>query len=134
MARDLIEIMDGGYTVSTAGQRLVDLVPDTFRLFRHYLPAARMHWKKLRFRLGRRFVDEWTTPRHWNLDSPSPFEHVRVLDPAPDRFVIESARAGIAEAFPAFREVPVAQSWAGMAKLPGRRPAYDLLPGKRLVH
>jgi glycine/D-amino acid oxidase-like deaminating enzyme len=125
--------MDGGYTVSTAGQRLVDLVPDTFRLFQHYLPAARMHWKKLRFRLGRRFVDEWKTPRHWNLDSPSPFEHVRVLDPAPDRSVIESARAGIAEAFPAFRDVPVAQSWAGMIDvMPDAIPvisAVDKVPG-----
>jgi glycine/D-amino acid oxidase-like deaminating enzyme len=45
--------MDGGYTVSTAGDRLVDLVPDSFRLFRHFLPATRIHWKKLRFRVGR---------------------------------------------------------------------------------
>jgi hypothetical protein len=42
--------MDGGYTVSSAGERLVDLVPDSFRLFRQYLPATRIHWKKLRFR------------------------------------------------------------------------------------
>jgi glycine/D-amino acid oxidase-like deaminating enzyme len=53
--------MDGGYTVSTLGARLVDIVADSFRLFRHYLPAIRIHWKQLRFRLGRRFVDEWKT-------------------------------------------------------------------------
>jgi glutathione S-transferase len=30
---------------------------------------------------------------------------------------------------------PGVHAWLGrMAKLPGRRPAYDLLPGKRLVH
>src|SRR5262249_57655929 len=45
--------MDGGYIVSTVRARLVDIVPDSFRLFRHYLPAMRVHWKKLRFRLGR---------------------------------------------------------------------------------
>jgi glycine/D-amino acid oxidase-like deaminating enzyme len=129
--------MDGGYNVSTAGERLVDLVPDSFRLFRHYLPAARMHWKNLRFRVGRRFVDEWKTPRHWNLDVTSPFEHVRVLDPAPDPFVIERARANIAEAFPAFRNIPVAQAWAGMIDvMPDAIPvisAVDKVPGFFIV-
>jgi glycine/D-amino acid oxidase-like deaminating enzyme len=105
---------DGGYTVSTVGARLVDIVPDSLRLFRPFLPAIRIHWKKMRFRLGRRFVDEWKVPRHWHLDTPSPFEDVRVLDPAPDRSLLERARAGIAEAFPAFRAAPIAETWAGM--------------------
>jgi glycine/D-amino acid oxidase-like deaminating enzyme len=93
----------------------------------------RIHWKKLRFRVGRRFVDEWTTPRHWPVDAPSPFERVRVLDPAPDRSLIERARAGIAQSFPAFRAVPVAETWAGMIDVtPDAIPvisAVDKLPG-----
>src|SRR5262249_48760934 len=36
--------MDGGYTVSTVGARLIDIVPDSFRLFGRYLPAIRIHW------------------------------------------------------------------------------------------
>jgi glycine/D-amino acid oxidase-like deaminating enzyme len=56
--------MDGGYTVATLGVRTIDLVPDNFRLFFDYLPAARLHWKKLRFRIGRRWVEEWRIPRH----------------------------------------------------------------------
>jgi hypothetical protein len=46
-------------------------VPDNFRLFFDYLPAARLHWKKLRFRVGRRWVEEWRIPRHWGLDQTS---------------------------------------------------------------
>ncbi len=61
--------MDGGYTVATLGVRTIDLVPDNFRLFREYLPAARLHWKKLRFRVGRRWVEEWRMPRRWALDA-----------------------------------------------------------------
>jgi glycine/D-amino acid oxidase-like deaminating enzyme len=125
--------MDGGYTVSTVGARLVDIVPDSFRLFRRYLPAMRIHWKKLRFRFGRRFVDEWKTPRHWQLDASSPFEQMRVLDPAPDRFLIERARAGIIEAFPAFGTVRIAETWAGMIDVtPDAIPiisAVDKIPG-----
>src|SRR6266404_3833751 len=69
--------MDGGYTVSTAGERLVDLVPDSF--------------------------------------------------------VIERARASIAETFPAFRNIRVAETWAGMIDvMPDAIPvisAVDKVPG-----
>src|SRR6516225_3460070 len=106
--------MDGGYTVATLGVRTIDLVPDHFRLFFDYLPAARLHWKKLRLRAGRRWVEEWRTPRQWSLDQSSPFEAMRVLDPEPDQFVVELARAASAAAFPIFRKAIVAESWGGM--------------------
>jgi glycine/D-amino acid oxidase-like deaminating enzyme len=106
--------MDGGYTVATLGVRTIELVPDNFRLFRAYLPAARLHRKKLRFRLGRRWVEEWRLPRRWPLDQASPFEAVRVLDPAPDPFVLDCARTAIGAALPMFRDMRVAESWGGM--------------------
>jgi glycine/D-amino acid oxidase-like deaminating enzyme len=125
--------MDGGYTVSTVGVRLVDIVPDSFRLFGQFVPATRVHWKKLRFRIGRRFVDEWKRPRRWTLDAPSPFEAVRALDPAPDQRLLARARAGITEAFPAFRAVPVAETWGGIIDVtPDAIPVIstiDTLPG-----
>jgi glycine/D-amino acid oxidase-like deaminating enzyme len=106
--------MDGGYTVATLGVRTIDLVPDNFRLFFDYLPAARLHWKRLRFRAGRRWIEEWRIPRRWALDATSPFESVRVLDPEPDRFVVDRARAAVAQSFPIFRGAVVAESWGGM--------------------
>src|SRR6267154_98324 len=125
--------MDGGYTVATLGVRTIDLVPDSFRLLPDYLPSVRLHWNKLRFRVGGRFVEEWQTPRRWALDAPSPFEAVRVLDPEADPLVVERARASIAESFPAFRNVAVAESWGGMIDvMPDAIPvisAVDTLPG-----
>ena len=106
--------MDGGYTVATLGVRTIDLVPDNFRLLLDYLPAARLHWKKLRFRVGRRWVEEWQMPRRWTLDEATAFEAVRTLDPAPDQFVLDRARTAVAEAFPLFRDMAVAESWGGM--------------------
>jgi glycine/D-amino acid oxidase-like deaminating enzyme len=106
--------MDGGYTVATLGVRTIDLVPDNFRLLREYLPAARLHWKKLRFRVGRRWFEEWRTRHRWGLDETSPFEAVRVLDPEPDQYVLDRARTAIAQAFPVFRDVAVTESWGGM--------------------
>jgi glycine/D-amino acid oxidase-like deaminating enzyme len=125
--------MDGGYTVATLGVRTIDLVPDSFRLFPEYRPSIRLHWRKLRFRVGRRFVEEWRMPRRWALDAPSPFEQMRVLDPEADPFVLDRARAAIAESFPAFKNVAVAQSWGGMIDvMPDAIPvisAVDTLPG-----
>jgi glycine/D-amino acid oxidase-like deaminating enzyme len=125
--------MDGGYTVATLGVRTIDLVPDNFRLFSEYLPAARLHWKKLRFRVGRRWVEEWRTPRRWALDAPSPFEAMRVLDPDPDPFVIDRARTAVAAALPLFRNMVVAESWGGMIDvMPDAIPVIspvDSLPG-----
>ncbi len=106
--------MDGGYTVATLGVRTIDLVPDNFRLLREYLPAARLHWKKLRFRVGRRWVEEWRIKRRWALDEASPFEAVRTLDPEPDPFVLDRAKTAVAQAFPQFRDLVVAESWGGM--------------------
>ena len=125
--------MDGGYTVATLGVRTIDLVPDSFRLLPQYLPSVRLHWQKLRFRVGRRFAEEWQRPRRWALDQPSPFEAVRVLDPEADPYVLQRARASIATAFPAFRNVAVAESWGGMIDvMPDAIPvisAVDSLPG-----
>ncbi|MBV9018600.1 MAG: FAD-binding oxidoreductase [Alphaproteobacteria bacterium] len=125
--------MDGGYTVATLGVRTIDLVPDSFRLLPDYLPSVRLHWKKLRFRVGRRFVEEWQTPRRWALDGPSPFERVRVLDPEADPFVLERARTSIGDNFPAFKHVAVAESWGGMIDvMPDAIPvisAVDKIPG-----
>jgi glycine/D-amino acid oxidase-like deaminating enzyme len=125
--------MDGGYTVATLGVRTIDLVPDNLRLFPEYLPAVRLHWKKLRFRIGRRWLEEWRLPRHWTLDKASPFEAVRVLDPMPDPFVLERARSAVGAALPAFREMWVAESWGGMIDvMPDAVPVIspvDALPG-----
>jgi len=125
--------IDGGYTVATLGVRTIDLVPDNFRLLTDYLPAARLHWKKLRFRVGRRFVDEWRTKRRWALDEATPFEAVRTLDPAADPFVVARARTAFGEAFPGFRDVKIAESWGGMIDvMPDAIPVIspvDKLPG-----
>jgi glycine/D-amino acid oxidase-like deaminating enzyme len=125
--------MDGGYTIATLGVRTIDLVPDSFRLLPEYLPSIRLHWKKLRLRAGRRFAEEWRMPRRWALDQQTPFEAVRVLDPAADPVVLERARASICEAFPAFRNIAVAQSWGGMIDvMPDAIPVIsgvDALPG-----
>jgi hypothetical protein len=103
--------MDGGCTVATLGVRTIDLVSRQFRLFFHYLPAAR---KKLRFQVGRRWIEEWHMPRPCAFDAASRSEAVRVLDPEPDPVVVDRTRTAVAQSFPIFREAVVAESWGEM--------------------
>jgi glycine/D-amino acid oxidase-like deaminating enzyme len=125
--------MDGGYTVSTLGVRTIDIVPDSFRLALDYMPAVRVHWKKLRFRFGSHFAEEWRMKRRWSLDEATPFEAVRTLDPVADPVILERSRSSIGESFPAFREVKIAETWGGMMDvMPDAIPvisAVDAVPG-----
>ena len=106
--------LDGGYVVSRLNANIHDLVPDSFRLFRDFLPVSRVRWGKFRLRVGRRLIEEWQVPRRWTLDAVSPFEQVRVLDPAPSESVLDEARDTMAVHFPAFKGVRVAERWAGL--------------------
>ena len=125
--------MDGGYTVSTLGVRTIDLVPDSFRLALDYMPAVRLHWKKLRFRFGAKFAEEWRMKRRWGLDEATPFEAVRTLDPVADPVILDRARESITESFPAFRNAKIVETWGGMMDvMPDAVPvisAVDAVPG-----
>jgi glycine/D-amino acid oxidase-like deaminating enzyme len=106
--------LDGGYTVAHGSANVAEIVPDSFRFFFDFLPVLRIEWKDVRLRVGRRFLDEWHLPKRWALDEVSPFERVRVLDPEPAAADIEAAKTNLARAFPVFKNVPIAERWAGL--------------------
>jgi glycine/D-amino acid oxidase-like deaminating enzyme len=105
--------LDGGYTVANWSANVVDIVPDSFRLFRDFAPALRKERCSLHLRFGRGFIEEARRPRRWSLDEASPFERVRVLDPPPPQAILDQARASVAAAFPVFQQMKVAESWGG---------------------
>ena len=73
--------LDGGYTVASWSGNVADIVPDSLVFFRDFLPALRMRRGDVRIRFGGRFFRELMQKRRWDLDQPSPFEAIRVLDP-----------------------------------------------------
>jgi glycine/D-amino acid oxidase-like deaminating enzyme len=105
--------LDGGYTVSHRHISVADIVPDSFRLFREFLPALKLDWQGLRLRLGKRFVDEAKLRRRWALDEVSPFEEVRILDPEPVSGILEDAERSLKDHYPVFRPMRIAERWAG---------------------
>jgi glycine/D-amino acid oxidase-like deaminating enzyme len=106
--------LDGGYTISNLASSVAEIVPDSFVFLRDFLPLLRIDHGSYRVRLGRRFLEEWQTPRRWNPEATSPFEAVRTLDPAPVLATNRSALANLSRRFPVFGSARVVQNWAGM--------------------
>lgn len=104
---------DGGYTIASGHENVVDIVPQSFRQALAFLPALRKEWRSLNFRLGLRFLDEARLARRWALDEPSPFEYNRVLDPVPSKALSDKAMRAAIQAFPALAAAEIAQRWAG---------------------
>jgi glycine/D-amino acid oxidase-like deaminating enzyme len=106
--------LDGGYTISHNQVSVADIVPDSFRLMRDFWPVFKLDWRGLRLRLGKRFLDEASLARKWALDTESPFEKIRILDPAPVDWILDDAAAALKKSFPAFSNFQSAERWAGV--------------------
>ncbi len=105
---------DGGYTVADASVLECPITPSSFRYFFKFVPALAQELKLIRLSIGRDFVDEWSTPRKWNLDEESPFEKTRVLNPNPTPGVLKGIRRNLDTVFPQLKDTPIVESWAGM--------------------
>lgn len=104
---------DGGYTVASSYDNIVDIVPDSFRHMLKFLPALKSEWRSLRFRISGRFLEEARMPKRWRMDEETPFERCRVLDPKPSEKWTNHALAELKKAYPAFAGAEIAQRWAG---------------------
>jgi len=130
---------DGGYTLAPAAHHYLMLGPDALRATPYYFkdflasPLARGY----RPAQPRGYPDGWRTPRRWVGDVPSPFENMRVLNPAPDMVRLERNARDFGAVFPALGEVRLQQAWAGMIDvLPDVVPVVDnvaALPGLTLA-
>ena len=105
---------DGGYTL--ANGLLIDypITPATFRFGRKFMRAFMMDMQSVQLSIGREFANEWSAPRIWSLDSPSPFEETRVLNPKPNPRTIKSIRKNLDSMFPSLSATKIVEAWAGM--------------------
>ncbi|MER9295947.1 FAD-binding oxidoreductase [Mesorhizobium sp. M0621] len=119
---------DGGYTLAPGGSNLLYLGPDAFRHATKYLPAFMAN------PLGTRYFpfapsgypDSWSTPRDWAPDTQSPFERMRVLNPAAECSGLRSIERNFRHLFPQFETVRLKAGWGGMIDaMPDVVPVVD---------
>ncbi len=106
--------LDGGFTIALRNTNIAPIVPDSFRLLPEFLPTFVKSWRELKLRIGRQFVNELAMPRQWALDGETPFERVRVLDPAPHEPFNRRAVRNLRRVFPAFSSARITDDWAGL--------------------
>jgi len=105
---------DGGYTVAHGSVLEHPVTPSSFRHFAKFLPALMQELKIVKLSFGSEFVDEWRTPKKWDLDKASPFEETRVLNPSPTPSVLKGIRRNLDKMFPQLANTPIVETWAGM--------------------
>jgi glycine/D-amino acid oxidase-like deaminating enzyme len=119
---------DGGYTLAPGGSSLLYLGPDAFRHATKYLPALRANPLGTRYfpSAPSGYPDAWSTPREWTPDSISPFERMRVLNPAPEPARLRSIERNFKQLFPNFETVRLKAGWGGMIDaMPDVVPVVD---------
>lgn len=104
---------DGGFTVGRAGAAEFDVIPAAFRHFAAFLPILRSRWRIMRIRAGASFFGPLGRHR-WAADEASPFESVRVMDPAPDTRLLDDALAAAKALHPQMGDARIVERWAGM--------------------
>jgi glycine/D-amino acid oxidase-like deaminating enzyme len=124
---------DGGYTVAMRGRGRVELTPQGLRYTAKFLPLLIKQRKAVTLGVGRSFFKGPETFARWSLDDVSPFERIRVLDPAPDRQLVDRAMNAFRAAYPVLSEIKVEQAWGGLIdSTPDSIPVIsgvDKLPG-----
>ena len=103
---------DGGYTIGRSGSGFFDITPDAFRYFGTYMPALKT--QPMRIRFNSVFFKELMWPTRWKADEKTPFERIRVNDPAPDMGTIREILMEARRLFPQLGGIEIAEAWSGL--------------------
>lgn len=104
---------DGGFIITQRGKLDAFLTLDHVLLGTRFLPQLRTQRDFLKISLGRYFFKDLALARRWNASQVSPFERVRVQDPAANSSLNEDALRNLRAAWPVFEQARIASAWAG---------------------
>ncbi|BEO69114.1 oxidoreductase (plasmid) [Serratia marcescens] len=106
---------DGSYTVSVSGRGRLSPGAQGLRYARQFYPTFKARRKNLKIELGLDpFLSGPESLARWQFDSRSPFEKVRILDPAADMSIVQEGLAAMRKEYPALSNLRVEQAWGGM--------------------
>ncbi|MBD3625561.1 MAG: FAD-binding oxidoreductase [Rhodobacteraceae bacterium] len=104
---------DGGLTVASSSTAVAEIVPDSLRHFRRFLPGLRSMLPGLKLRLGAATLRECG----WLLSGAAlerSLTRHRVMDPSPDLRALRRVGDRLAHRLPVLRDAAGVQSWGGL--------------------
>ncbi|MEM6583536.1 MAG: FAD-binding oxidoreductase [Pseudomonadota bacterium] len=117
---------DGGFIITQRGALEAPILLDHLLIgmrYKHQLAANR---QAMRIKVGKAFLEDLKLPRRWGADSQSPFEQVRVMDPAVNEGLNAEAMANLCNAWPVFTGAEIDEAWAGWIDItPDSLPVVD---------
>ena len=105
--------LDGGYTIAISGRATLEITPQGIRYARPFLPMFVKRLKAVEIGIGRSFFEGPDSMRGWELDKPTPFERIRVLDPAPNQRTLAKIITRLKTRFPTVADAGVVSTWGG---------------------
>ncbi|MBK5007758.1 NAD(P)/FAD-dependent oxidoreductase [Pseudomonas sp. S32] len=129
--------IDGGFIITQRGKLDAFLTLDHLLLGRRYLPQLRAQRDFLQIRLGKASITDLVMARRWKATDVTPFERIRVQDPAANTSLNGDALRNLSAAWPVFQQARIASAWAGTIDVtPDSNPvisAVSSLPGLTLA-
>jgi glycine/D-amino acid oxidase-like deaminating enzyme len=120
--------LDGGYTIAPGATHDFFIGPDAFRHMLTYVPVLKKDFRSTRFHSAapKDYPDAWGTKRRWDADQVSPFERLRVLNPAPNMQALSDVQDDFGKALPDLGRPKLKAAWAGMIDtMPDVVPVID---------
>lgn len=105
--------IDGSYTIAISGKATLEVTPQGIRYARPFMPMFLKRLKAVEIGIGSSFFKGPEALGSWRLDEQSPFEQIRVLDPAPDKRTVELISARLKALFPGVAGAGITSSWGG---------------------
>lgn len=106
--------LDGGFTITQRGALVAPLTLDHLLIGLRYLPTLKGTRGILRLNLGKHGLSDLIMSRRWGAKSISPFERIRMMDPAADDDINAEAMQNLIAAWPSFANAVIEEVWAGM--------------------
>ena len=106
--------LDGSYTLAISGKATIDITPQGLRYAREFLPQFARRFKNVRFAVGRSFASGPESLPALLMNNDRIFEQHRVLDPAPQQWLVSKILKGVRGAFPQLANVEVASMWGSL--------------------
>ncbi len=104
---------DGGHTLAISGHASVDPTPQQLRFAKHFVPMFARRWRNLTVGSLQGWQAGHETRSRWRLDAPTPMERNRILDPRPNRRLIDETLRRARRLLPALERTEVQAAWAG---------------------